>query len=322
VALRVQHFTVPPATGPLMHVTVQNRRDAPYEGRISVRLPEGWRVEPAERPIALGPGETKDVAFTVAKGLNLDSNRYPVEAVATGSDGTVVSRKQEIACASAPFFQPKIDGRTGDWADAIPATFSAGGKRTTLSACWNRSDLCLLVEVEEEKHVAYRAGAEFDAVQVAIAPRSAPPAAKPDQKAGRHEFLLVGSASAWSRDKCFLLARADDALAATQEPRPLAPLELKAAKVSVRRKGRTTVYEAAIPLSAMPGIEPMEGRELCLSILVHDPDGTGLRDWGEPSGLWPWQRNRLAWSQWPGASWPKEPPFDSRIEWGVCSSKH
>jgi hypothetical protein len=72
----------------------------------------------------------------------------------------------------------------------------------------------------------------------------------------------------------------------------------------------------------MPGIEPMEGREFGLSLLVHDPDGTGLRDFGEAAGLWPWQRSRLAWSQWPGARWAKDAPFDNRIEWGFCSSKH
>ena len=47
----------------------------------------------------------------------------------------------------------------------------------------------------------------------------------------------------------------------------------------------------------------MKGGEFCLSLLVHDPDGVGIRDWGEAVGLWPCQRNRLAWSRWPGARW-------------------
>ena len=88
-----------------------------------------------------------------------------------------------------------------------------------------------------------------------------------------------------------------------------------------RRKG-ITCYEAAIPFSAIPNIEPTEGREFCFSLLVHDPDGTGLRDLGQTAGLWPWQRTRLAWSSWEGVRWGDYVPFDNKAEWGFCSSKH
>ncbi len=196
------------------------------------------------------------------------------------------------------------------------------GRKTIVRTYWNRDQFCLLVEVEEERHIGYRAAGEFDAVQLALAPRDAPAASAPDGKATRHEFLLVGSASAWARDRCFQLAKPGDPLSATQEARDIAPLELKAATLVVKRRGQTTCYEAAIPFAAMPGIQATEGREFCFSVLIHDPDGTGLRDLGEAAGLWPWQRNRLAWSLWRGARWGKESPFDNRIEWGFCSSKH
>ncbi|MBM4037595.1 MAG: hypothetical protein FJ290_03695 [Planctomycetes bacterium] len=314
VALRVEQFTVPPATGPTAYVRVENLREAEWRGRIALRLPEGWRIEPAERPVTLAPKAAQRVPFTIVKGANLDANRYHVEAVATGDDGSRVARKQEVACASAPFFKPTIDGRTGDWADAIPVSFTVGGKKTTVSTYWNRQEFCLLVEVEEEKHVGYREGAEFDAVQFALAPRDAPTALQPGGKAARCEFLLADP-------KCFVLAAPDTLLSAAQEVRELAALELKSAKLAIRRRGGVTRYEAALPLSALPGIEPMEGREFGFSVLVHDPDGTGLRDMGEAAGLWPWQRNRLAWSLWAGARWGKDAPFDNRIEWGFCSSK-
>jgi hypothetical protein len=69
-------------------------------------------------------------------------------------------------------------------------------------------------------------------------------------------------------------------------------------------------------------IRPSEGREFSFGLLVHDPDGTGLRDFGAAADLWPWQRNALAWSRWPGAKWPEQPPFDSKQPWGMCSSKY
>ena len=37
-------------------------------------------------------------------------------------------------------------------------------------------------------------------------------------------------------------------------------------------------------------------------------------------GLWASQRNRYAWIEWTGSQWPAEPPLDSAIEWGFCSS--
>jgi len=324
VAIRTEHFTVPPATGPIAHVVVQNRLDAPYRGVVRLRLPEGWQAEPAEQPVSLAPKESKRFAFTVAKGgVNLDSNSYSVEAIVTGVDGQRVARKQQIACASAPFSKPRIDGRVGDWGDAIPVTFVSGGKKTVLRTFWNREAFCLLVAVDEERLVVpRRRGAECDAVQVALSPHPAASDAKAPDKAGRYEFLLVPSASWWARDRCFLLATPDTPLAATQEVRELDPLELRGAKLAVKRSGGTTFYECSLPFAAMPAIAPAEGRELCFSLLVHDPDGTGLRDWGEAAGLWPWQRSRTAWGLWPGARWPKDPPFDNRIEWGLCSSKH
>ncbi|KPK41912.1 MAG: hypothetical protein AMK72_14780, partial [Planctomycetes bacterium SM23_25] len=90
----------------------------------------------------------------------------------------------------------------------------------------------------------------------------------------------------------------------------------------VTRRDGVTYYECAIPMKAIPQIRPEPGREFCFSVLVHDPGGTGLRDWGEAAGLWPWQRSRLAWCAWQGATWPDDPPFDNKVEWGFCSSKH
>ena len=77
--------------------------------------------------------------------------------------------------------------------------------------------------------------------------------------------------------------------------------------VAVSRTAGVTRYECSIPFGPMRDrIRPSEGREFCLSVLVHDCDGTGIRDWGQAAGLWSWQRNPLAWSRWQGDRWGKE----------------
>lgn len=323
VALRAESFTVPPSTGPVTHVAVRNLLTTPYEGTVRLKLPKGWKTNPAERAVSLKPGETKRVPFAVEGGTDRAANAYAVETSATGA-GAAVVRKQQAVCASAPYGEPKINGRLGDWEGAIPVTFTVRGRKTVVRTLWNKRQFCLAVEVDEAKHLTWRAkgAGKFDAIQFAIAPASARTGEKGTDVSMRCEFLLAGASGLFARDKVFALAKPGMPLAVTQEPRPLAPLVAKNAHVVVRRRGETTIYECAVEASELPSIRMTVGKEIRFSLLVHDPDDTGLRDWGQAAGLWPSQRNPLAWSQWEGMEWDKEAPFDSKTEWGLCSSKY
>ncbi len=321
VALRVEHFIVPPATGPVTHVVVQNLRDTPYEGIVQLDLPEGWQWSPREQPVALGPEETARVPFTIEKATNLSSNTYPVTARATGPDTEEVVRKQSVVCASAPYFRPEIDGKLKEWCDALPVRFTSGDKQTTVYTYWNRRAFCLAVAVEEDAHQGpdrKTAGQPIDAIQFALAPRTAETGSADTDLTARYEFLAAGG----KKPACFSLIQPGTALSTTQAQRPLPGLKLPGAEVAVKRTKGVTYYECTIPFAAMPDIRPAEGREFRFSILIHDPDGTGLRDWGEAAGLWPSQRNKYAWCNWAGAQWGKTPPYDGKIEWGLCSSIH
>jgi hypothetical protein len=324
VALRVESFTVPPSSGPLVFVDVKNLQEVPYEGSVAMKVPNGWRLAPSQRRITLKPGETRRVPFTVERGLTLKSNSYPVQVAATGA-GVSVVRKQNVVCASAPYFKPTIDGDPGEWNDAVPVTFITAGKKTIISTYWNRRQFSILVAVEEEKLIGYTESATsgaFDAVQVAISPQDTKTGTSPDDEANRFEFLFV-STGGEGPGKCFQLAAPGMKLAEAARSRRLAPLVYQPAQVAVGRTGSTTYYECGLSFTPMRGqIRPSEGREFCMSVLVHDPDGTGLRDWGSAAGLWPWQRNPLAWSRFAGAAWGKQPPFDNKLPWGLCSSTY
>jgi hypothetical protein len=324
VALRVESLTVPPSTGPLMFVDVKNLLDVTYEGSVSIRAPEGWRIVPAQRDVALKPGEMKRVPFTIEKGRNAEANSYPFEVSASGAGATVI-RRQNIACASAPYFKPTIDGDPVDWKDAIPITFSTGGKKTRIGTFWNRRRFAILVAVEEDELIRYGDASQekgFDGVQVALSPQESSTGRSPEQQATRFEFLLVATDDE-TVGKCFQLATPGMKLAEAAKVRKLGPLVYEDAEVAVRRKDGITYYECSLPFRPMrEQIRPSEGREFFMSVLVHDPDGTGIRDWGRAAGLWPSQRNPLAWSRFPSAQWGEQPPFDNKLHWGLCTSKY
>lgn len=324
VALRIESLLVAPAHTPSAVVVVKNLMATDFRGSISLEGPEGWAFEPAEQPINLPGEETHRVRFLVRRAMANEENCYVLTAtaIATGSSSPVV-HQQQIAVASAPYFRPAIDGDAADWKDAIPVTWATGGLATSVSTFWNRKSFSILVAVEEKDWIAGRpaSGVAVDAVQIAISPPGAVTGSSADAPSTRLELLLMGDDA--RRGRCFLLAKPGMKLAETQTDRELESLACQDVELVVTRDGSITRYECAIPFQLFrEQIRPSEGREFQLSVLVHDPDGTGIRDWGEAAGLWPWQRNRLAWSRWPGAKWGPEPPLDCTTPWGMCSSKY
>ncbi|MCK4293104.1 MAG: hypothetical protein KAY65_07890 [Planctomycetes bacterium] len=322
IAVRAENFTVPPSTGPLTHIQVRNPHDKMCTVTVQPKFPDGWQWTPKHRTVTIEPHQVKRLPFTIEKATDVEANRYLIEITVRNGPGKMV-HTQSVVCASAPYFKPKIDGKFKDWSDAIPVTFTTAGKKTVVRTYWNKQYFCLYVQVDEDKLYSYKKEAAMvDAVQFALAPRNAVTASVPTAKAERYEFLIVNSAGMFAKDRCFFLIKPGAELSVSQQRSPLEALELKEAQVVVKRQGRTTHYECAIPFAVTPAIKPDVGREIHLSVLVHDPDGTGVRDWGKAAGLWSEQRNRFAWCAWGPAEWPADPPYDSKVEWGLCSSKH
>ena len=106
-----------------------------------------------------------------------------------------------------------------------------------------------------------------------------------------------------------------------QSSRDLSGLVCKEAKVVVKRHKKITLYECAIAYSLIPKIKLGVGREIGFALLIHDPDGTGVRDWSESMGLWS-SPNRYAWCVSEITGWGKYVPRMNKIDWGLCSSKH
>ena len=328
LGLRAEMLLVTPATGPVTHVLVYNHSSQAFAGVLEVDYPEGWKLNKTAQPVQVAGGQTVRVPFAIEKGLNAPDNSYRVKLRVLPAPGRppVAKRDQRIICASAPYLPIEVDGKMDDWKDAIPATLWTYGRSTVIRTGWTKRTFSVLVAVEEDAHTPMTGEAMNypDAVQIAIAPRDAKLPQKAGDKAGRHELLLLLSAGA-NGPKCLRLARADQPVRGPAEALndPVEPLKLQAmpgAKVAIWREDKTTYYELSVPVKELGPIEPEPGREFCFSVLVHDGDKLTRRDWGVGAGLWASQRDRMAWTPWKGGCFTQTPPFDSRIEWGFCSS--
>jgi hypothetical protein len=322
VALRIDSLTLSPAQLPSAVVVVGNPTDAHYKGTVGLQAPAQWVLDPTQCGVSVGPGQTQRVRFHVKRGTNRSDNVYELTAFAE-RDGNRVTASQSVQVASAPYFKPDIDGAKDEWADAIPVTWSTSGERTVVRTYWNRRQFCLLVEVHERRFVPWQPGSSraCDAVQLAIAAEGSVTPRSLEENATRFEFLLLGDHE--GAGQCFQLADLDISLAETRRQRPLDTLRFPDAQLAVRREEGITYYECSLPWRPMrDAIRPSEGRSFCLSVLVHDPDGVGVRDWGQAVGLWHEQRTQMAWSDWPGADWRGHVPFDNKTPWGLCSSKY
>ncbi len=313
IAVRPKNFIVTPSTGPVCEIVVRNSGDKPVAGVLTPEFMQEWRVAPLSQPFELQTNTTAVLSFAIEFASDLSANRYPIAVTTETPEGRTLITT-EVVCASTPYYKPVIDGRLGEWGDAIPITFTTGDKQTTVRSYWNRDAFFLAVEVEEERLIGLAdadAATGMDAIQFTLSPKGGDPTQ-------RHEYLAAASASIWRGDRCFLL---------TREGRPsggaaLADAVLDDAAVKVRRSGAITTYEIAVPLAPMSNLRATAGREYCFNLLVHDPDGTGVRDLGCVMNLTDTERSRESWSDWEFVQWNGYVPYGIGIEFGFCSSIH
>jgi len=311
VAVRAHNIVVPPDTGPVSGLTVMNLLDAPYTGKVTVTLPDGWKADKTRFDVSLKPHETKHIAFAIEKATANRSHVYPYRITAVGG-GKTVTVDQKVICATTPYVKPKIDGNISEWLnDAVPVTFTCKGKKTIVRTFWNKRNFCLCVEVQEDKFIE---GA--DAIQFALASGKASTGKSPDDKTARYEYVIVGG-------KCYQLTKPGTSLGDTLKAADLPAEPVAKSEVAVKREKDITRYEISVPMRPMKsGLKPTTGREYRFSVLVHDAGGTGVRQMGAVATPLPGASTKYAWSKWAGAKFPDKPLLDSKLEWGFCTSIH
>jgi len=311
VALRADNIIVPPNTGPVSGLKVMNLKDAPYSGKVTVELPAGWKADKTEFDVALKPNETKHFAFALEKATASSAHVYPYTITAVGGGQTVVSQ-QKVICATSPYVKPKIDGDLAEWLnDAVPVTFICRDKTTVVRTFWNKRNFCLSVEVQEDK---FDPGS--DAIQFALASGKASTGKSGDDKTARYEYLIVGG-------KCCLLTKPGTPLGETQKAAAPPAEPVGKSVVAIKREKDVTRYEISVPIRPMrKELKPTIGREYRFGLIVHDPDGTGVREMASVANPLPGACSKFAWTKWVGAKFPEKPLLDSKLEWGFCTSIH
>ena len=310
VALRADNIVVPPDTGPVSGLTVMNLLDAPYTGKVTVTLPDGWKANKTQFDVSLKPHESKHIPFALEKATANKSHVYRYKLTAVGG-GKTVTVDQKVICATTPYVKPKIDGDISEWLnDAVPVTFICKGKKTVVRTFWNKRNFCLCVEVQEDKFVEGE-----DAIQFALASGKASTGKSPDDKTARYEYVIVGG-------KCYQLTKPGTPLGDTLKASPLPAEPVAKSEVAVKREKDITRYEISVPMRPMKELRATTGREYRFSVLVHDPDAAGIRDLAQAATPLPGARKKYAWSKWKGAKWPDKPLLDSKVEWGFCTSIH
>jgi len=267
----------------LLPISVRNNSRAARTGRMVVRAPTGWQVEPAtEVAISqLAPGATRSFLLkckTPQAKVDVRSGISAFFAEAPVSTNLLLRKSRPVARASQAK-GIKVDGKLADW--SAPVQVRLGGKdgsvriekdyggaddcSATMRFAWDKNFLYLAAEVrdnalhQEEPDLQMWRG---DCIQLAF--RNGPPNRQTGYDGTEFE---VG------------LTQAPKGPVAFQWVPNAAPVD-KAQLVIVRSK-TATIYEAAIPWASLGIANPRSGKRVSWSTTVNDNDGEGFRGWLE-----------------------------------------
>ncbi len=270
----------------LVPVEVRNMSRSVRSGRIELRLPGGWSAEPGAGwdlgALAPGARRTFLVHCRVPERSTLGRGRIEARFVTPldSVDVQVLPARPRWRCVR---FEkaPKIDGRLVEWKTVPPVIVGpdrqAGVKiekdyggaadcSGRIMAGWDTKAFYVAADVRDNRFFQDQDGRliwQGDCIQLAF--HRWPPNSKSGYDGSEIEIGLTRTGSGpyvfrWGPDE-----------GAVPE-----------ARLAVRRTedGRT-LYEAAIPWSAMKLPPPAPGARLAASFTVNDNDGTGFRGWLE-----------------------------------------
>ncbi len=298
-----------------IRVRLQNIGIGPQKGTIELDVPRSWKLAQNTYEVNLAEGESKTYEFrvleTTARGIAPRRDGDPFRVIVRAAQRSDWRFDPPVATAQnvAPGARPIVDGRLEDWQNAIwmNAGPNAAKIKGRLAFKWDAQTLYLAAEVHEPalmprraEETSYDFWRGHDAIQIAFGTSDTPetaPARAPfrDSDIG----LLIspfGQSSGGQYDGRVLKLWGNDLGFNRSADRVRWGGQVAGSSCVVTRdeRGELTTYEAAIPLSMLPGIDPQKLAQrddiVRFGWLVHNDEGEVL-DWGREGGNFAWWEN-------------------------------
>lgn len=312
--------TFEPSVKTAVRVRLQNVGIGAASGTLKIAPPPGWKLHTTEQQFELAPGASRLYEFDIWEVR--PAGAYPFKIgtdsiVQTG--GKTVKRSQiwhqEAPVATAnnvPLGESReIDGELSDWSNAHWMELASKRVRARLALQWDTHYLYLAARVREPRFdprdatdKEYAFWKNSDAIQLGFGMRE-------------EDWMQPGSKPFRDTDFGFLLSPFHTRVDGTYEGRvlrlwdPQTPFgalsdrtrwggAVKGARLEIRRDERSgeTFYEAAIPLSELPELDPISraatrqepGKPIRFSWIVHNNEGEELQ-WAKERNVFPWWNN-------------------------------
>jgi len=270
----------------ILPVEVRNTSRRPRTARIELRLPPGWKADPGSGwdvgTLSSGARRTFLVRCRVPERSTPDLGRIEARLVTPleSAEVRVLPARPRLVCRmfAKP---PSIDGRLDEWRDtpaivlgpgrsgSVKITNNYGGESdcaARIMTGWDATAFYFAAEVRDDRFHQDEDGRSIwrgDCIQLAF--HKWPPNAKGGYDGSEVELGLTRTRRGpyvyrWMPDEG----------------------EVRDARLAVQRTqdGRT-VYEAAVPWSALKLAAPAAGTRWTASFTVNDNDGGGFRGWLE-----------------------------------------
>ena len=296
-----------------VRVRLQNIGLGPQKGTIELDAPRSWKIANDRYEVSLAEGESKTYEFRATQTVSEErfDDGVPFQVVVRA--GKRYSWKFRAPTATAlnvkPGARPIVDGNLSDWGDAIwmDAGPNAAHVNARVALKWDAQTLYVAAQIKEPaltprrvEETSYEFWRDHDALQLAFGTSETPetaPARQPfrDSDLG---FLIAPFAQTGGNDyegRVLKLWAGDLAFnRATDRVRWGGLVPGSSCAINRDERGGTTTYEAAIPFSALPKIDPVQLAQrddiVRFGWVLHNDEGAPL-DWGQEIGNFPWWDN-------------------------------
>ncbi|WP_068606830.1 discoidin domain-containing protein [Paenibacillus swuensis] len=280
IRIEMEPLTQPVDQTAAVQFKVTNSGIGAVQGTLDVQGPTGTQLTSSDKAFNLAQGASKSITFNYAHGGNIPFHEYVFHAEGKDSAGAALKVKDfkaDFLLTGVTPVAPTIDGNLNDWTNAYPIhpakygsaeAAGAGDAEITMFTMADNAKQYFAVKVIDDVHYQTEIPSNMwanDSIQITV---DGPNVKFPSyQEASTVEF---GTALHNNGTKM-----------ATEWSGPNNGDISSLIQVQITRNEaqKTTVYEIAMPLNMLPGLQSTNGHSYGMNLCVNDHDaGVGGRD--------------------------------------------